>query len=76
MVGVTVSPSTVGSPAAGSSSSSSSLFDSVHDHVHHQSDWEDFYESPTGEEEEVYLLIRYGTLHKRRSKPIGSESMS
>jgi hypothetical protein len=58
MVGVTVSPSTVGSPAAGSSSSSSSLFDSVHDHVHHQSDWEDFYESPTGEEEEVYLLMQ------------------
>lgn len=55
MVGATVSPSTVGSPAAGSPSAS--LFDTVHDHTHCQSDWEHFYECPTGKEEELYLLM-------------------
>lgn len=53
MPGTTVSPSTgvtVGSPAAKSAvASSSSLFDTVRNHTHIQSDWENYNKSPTGE---------------------------
>ncbi len=56
MVGATVSPSIVGSPAA-VSSSSSSLFDAVDDQAHVQSDWERFDESPNAKEEEVNRLL-------------------
>ena len=62
MPGTTVSPSTgvtVGSPAAKSAAaSSSSLFDTVRNHTHIQSDWANYNESPTGEEEEVYQLMQ------------------
>jgi len=59
MAGAAVSPSTVGSPAAGTSpiTTNSSLFDSVHDHTHVQSDWDHINDSSTKEEEDIHCLL-------------------
>jgi hypothetical protein len=63
MPGITVSPltgATVGSPADKSAVAASllSLFDTVRNHTHIQSDWENYNKSPTDEEEKVYQLMQ------------------
>jgi hypothetical protein len=54
-----VSPLPVGTPAAKVSPplTACSLFHAVHNQPHVELDWEHFYKSPAGEEEEMYLLL-------------------
>lgn len=59
MVATVVSPSTLGSPTADPSPAGAppSLLGSVHDKIHDESDWMNFYDGPGGEEEDIYYLL-------------------